>query len=157
PEHVQRHHLYARFVTMALHDLGYVPFEEPFPVVRLGGFIVHRGAKMSKSRGNVVTPDEYIARHGADVLRGALLFSAPWQDGGDFQLDAVAGIERFLGRLWRLPSAPDAPDADGFVIDGTVRDVGDAIERLRFNVAIARLMEALPNVRSRGSKRVLVR
>ena len=76
-EHVQRHHLYARFVTMALHDLGLVPFEEPFPRVRLGGLIAKDGAKMSKSRGNVVTPDDYIERHGADALRCALLFSAP--------------------------------------------------------------------------------
>jgi leucyl-tRNA synthetase len=157
PEHVQRHHLYARFVTLALHDLGHVPFEEPFPVVRLGGFIVHRGAKMSKSRGNVVIPDEYVARHGGDVLRCALLFSAPWQDGGDFQLDAIAGVERFFARLWRLSDADDAPDADGYVIDRTIRDVEDAIERLRFNVAIAKLMQALPNVRSHSSRRALVR
>ena len=59
---MQRHHLYARFVTMALFDVGLVGFEEPFPRVRLGGFIVYRGAKMSKSRGNVVTPDEFLQR-----------------------------------------------------------------------------------------------
>jgi leucyl-tRNA synthetase len=157
PEHVQRHHLYARFVTMALHDLGHVPFAEPFPRIRLGGFIVHRGAKMSKSRGNVVTPDAYVARHGGDVLRGALLFSAPWEEGGDFQLDAVAGIERFFARLWRWVGAPDAPDAEGYVVDRTVRDVGEAIERLRFNLALAKLMEAVPHARSGGSKRVVVR
>jgi leucyl-tRNA synthetase len=80
PEHVQRHHLYARFVTMALSDLGLIGFEEPFERIRLGGFIVWKGAKMSKSRGNVVTPDEYLDRHGADVTRCALLFSAPWED-----------------------------------------------------------------------------
>ena len=157
PEHVQRHHLYARFVTMALHDIGHVPFEEPFPTLRLGGFIVHRGAKMSKSRGNVVTPDEYVARHGGDVLRCALLFSAPWQDGGDFQLDAVAGVERFFARLWRLIDSEDAPDADGYVMDRTIRNVSDAIERMRFNIAIAKLMEAFPNVRSRDAKRTLIR
>ena len=102
PEHVQRHHLYARFVTMALFDLGLVGFEEPFPCVRLGGFIVYGGAKMSKSRGNVVTPDEFLHRHGADVLRCALLFSAPWEDGGGFRLESIAGIERFFAKLWRL-------------------------------------------------------
>ena len=69
PEHVQRHHLYARFVTMALFDLGLLPFEEPFPRIRLGGMIVKDGAKMSKSRGNVITPDEYVDAHGSDVLR----------------------------------------------------------------------------------------
>jgi leucyl-tRNA synthetase len=112
---------------------------------------------MSKSRGNVVTPDEYIARHGGDALRCALLFSAPWQDGGEFQLDAVAGIERFFARLWRLGDAHDAPDADGSVIDRTIRDVEDAVKRLRFNIAIAKLMEALPNIHSHSSKRTLVR
>jgi leucyl-tRNA synthetase len=112
---------------------------------------------MSKSRGNVVTPDEYVARHGGDVLRCALLFSAPWQDGGDFQLDAVAGVERFFARLWRLTESEDAPDGDGYVIDRTIRDVTAAIERLRFNIAIAKLMEALPHIRSHNTKRVLVR
>jgi leucyl-tRNA synthetase len=155
PEHVQRHHLYARFVTMALHDLGQVGFEEPFPTIRLGGFIVHQGAKMSKSRGNVVTPDEFVERHGSDVLRCALLFSAPWEAGGDFQLDAIAGIERFFIRVWRVVTGPD-DDADAS-LDRVVRDIGDAIERLHFNVGLARLMELTPQARSDKSKRVLVR
>jgi leucyl-tRNA synthetase len=156
PEHVQRHHLYARFVTMALYDLGLVGFEEPFPRVRLGGFIVLGGAKMSKSKGNVVTQDDYIERHGSDVLRCALLFSAPWEDGGDFQLDAIAGVERFFTKVWRLFEAPEdpggpapatapAPDED-VELHGLVRDVEDAIERLRFNVGIARLMAYLSKV-----------
>ena len=111
PEHVQRHHLYARFVTMALHDLGLVPFEEPFPRVRLGGLIAKDGAKMSKSRGNVVTPDDYIDRHGADVLRCALLFAAPWEQGGEFSDDAIVGIERFFARVWRAVTGPDRDTA----------------------------------------------
>ena len=93
---------------MALHDLGLVPFEEPFPRVRLGGLIAKDGAKMSKSRGNVVTPDDYIDRHGADVLRCALLFSAPWEQGGEFSDDAIVGIERFFARAWRAVTGPDA-------------------------------------------------
>ena len=98
PEHVQRHHLYARFVTMALHDLGLVDFDEPFPRVRLGGLIIKEGAKMSKSRGNVVGPDPYVRAHGSDVLRCALLFTCPWESGGDFHDDTISGIERFFGR-----------------------------------------------------------
>lgn len=155
PEHVQRHHLYARFVTMALHDLGLIGFEEPFPCIRLGGFIVHGGAKMSKSRGNVVTPDEFTARYGIDVLRCALLFSAPWEAGGQFQLDAIAGIERFFARVWRVVTAPDTDESGP--IDRAIRDVGVAIERLHFNVALARLMELTPGAHSAGTKRVLVR
>ena len=157
PEHVQRHHLYARFMTMALHDLGFVGFEEPFPRIRLGGIIVHQGAKMSKSRGNVVTPDDYIAVHGADVLRCALLFSAPWQEGGEFQLNAVAGISRFFTRLWRIVARPPTADPAAATVARVVRDVTTAVERMRFNVALARLMEFAPLAGSRPAQAVLVR
>jgi leucyl-tRNA synthetase len=157
PEHVQRHHLYARFVTMALHDLGHLPFEEPFPRIRLGGMIVKDGAKMSKSRGNVITPDEYVDAHGADVLRCALLFSAPWEKGGDFVDDAIAGIERFFARLWRAVTAPDRDAAPRGVVDRAIVDVTDAIERLAFNVAIARLMELVPHIGSTNDKRAIVK
>ena len=157
PEHVQRHHLYARFVTMALHDLGFVGIEEPFPRVRLGGIIVHQGAKMSKSRGNVVTPDDHIARHGADVLRCALLFSAAWQDGGEFQLDAIAGITRFFARLWRIVESPPGNDPAPAATARVVREVTTAVERMRFNVALARLMEFAHEAGSRQSQSVLVR
>ncbi|MGH9235319.1 MAG: class I tRNA ligase family protein [Acidimicrobiales bacterium] len=157
PEHVQRHHLYARFVTMALHDLGLIPFDEPFPRVRLGGLIVKDGAKMSKSRGNVTTPDQYVDAHGSDVLRCALLFTAPWEQGGEFSGDAIAGIERFFARLWRVVTGPDGQPPDPGVVDRAVADVGEAIERLTFNVAIARLMELTPRARSAEAKRVLAR
>lgn len=162
PEHVQRHHLYARFLTMALCDLGLVPFAEPFPHMRLGGLIVKGGTKMSKSRGNVVSPDGYTSVHGADVLRCALLFTCPWESGGDFHDESIAGIERFFARLWKLvaavtdasdatvPEAPTSgPSAEAVsdpVVARAVVAVGDAIERLRFNVAIARLMEAVDSI-----------
>jgi leucyl-tRNA synthetase len=157
PEHVQRHHLYARFVTMALHDLGLVGFDEPFPRVRLGGLIVKDGAKMSKSRGNVVTPDQFVDAHGSDVLRCALLFSAPWEQGGEFSGDAIAGVERFFARLWRVVTGPDGEPPAAGVVDRAVAGVGEAIERLTFNVAIARLMELTPHARTAEAKRVLVR
>jgi len=125
-EHVRRHHLYARFVTMALHDLGYLEFEEPFAHLRLHGLIdavnveTGRREKMSKSRGNVVTPDEYIERFGADVLRLALLFAGPYEDGGAFtqvrdaetgeirREGSIAGIIRFLERCHDLADPEDA-------------------------------------------------
>jgi len=157
PEHVQRHHLYARFVTMALYDLGLVPFEEPFPRVRLGGLITKQGAKMSKSRGNVVTPDEYVEAHGSDVLRCALLFSAPWEQGGEFVDDSIAGIERFFGRVWRTVNGPDGEPPGQDVVDRAIAAVGVAIGQLRFNVALARLMELAPVARSAEAKRVLVK
>ncbi len=157
PEHVQRHHLYARFVTMALHDLGLVPFEEPFPTIRLGGMIVKDGAKMSKSRGNVITPDDYIDRHGADALRCGLLFSAPWDQGGEFTDDAIAGIERFFARAWRSITSPDGDGPEEPATARVVAAVAEAIERFAFNVGLARLMEFLPHVRSAQAKRVFVR
>jgi leucyl-tRNA synthetase len=147
PEHVARHHLYARFVTMALHDLGLVPFDEPFPSIRLHGFLRKDGAKMSKSRGNVVVPDEYMARVGADTLRMYLLFMAPFEEGGDWSDAGLAGIERFTARAWRLVTNPPDQPGDGRVdlrpLDRAVAQVGDDIERLKFNTAIATLMELL--------------
>ena len=150
PEHVARHHLYARFVTMALHDLGLVPFDEPFPRIRLHGFLRKDGAKMSKSRGNVVVPDEYMARVGADTLRIYLLFMAPFEEGGDWSDAGLAGIERFTARAWRLVTearSTPQPPGDGPVdlrpLDRAVAEVGDDIERLKFNTAIATLMELL--------------
>ena len=164
PEHVQRHHLYARFLTMALHDLDLVPFEEPFPRIRLGGLLVKDGAKMSKSRGNVVSPDGYLARHGSDVLRCALLFTCPWEAGGDFHEDTIAGIERFFARVWHAVTGPGAPGSRGrratseadALTEATIAAATSAIERLRFNVAIARLMELSDSAHSPRAKRVLV-
>jgi leucyl-tRNA synthetase len=162
PEHVQRHHLYARFMTMALHDLDLVAFEEPFPRIRLGGLLVRGGAKMSKSRGNVVSPDLYTDEHGSDVLRCALLFTCPWEAGGEFHSETVAGIERFFTRVWNTVTGPTerrgvAGDEADPVTEGAIVAVTEAIERLRFNVAIARLMELSYAVNSERAKSVLVR
>ena len=154
-EHVQRHHLYARFLTMAMHDLGLVPFEEPIPRVRLGGLIELAGAKMSKSRGNVVSPDVYIAEHGIDVLRCSLLFSAPWGRGGEFSDRSIAGIERFFARCWRAVEHPHE-ESNGDIA-GVISSVTRAVERMSFNVALARLMEFVDQARSAEAKSVLVR
>jgi leucyl-tRNA synthetase len=145
-EHVVRHHLYARFVTRALHDLGLVPSAEPFPRVRLHGFITLAGSKMSKSRGNVVNPDRYLDEVGADVLRMSLLFCGPWEEGGEFSDAGVAGMQRFLLRAWRLLSEVGGSGAGGVdmrPLDRAVASVERSIERLKFNTAISALMEAV--------------
>jgi leucyl-tRNA synthetase len=143
-EHVARHHLYARFVTMALHDLGLVPFAEPFPRLRLHGFLLAEGRKMSKSRGNVVNPDAYVERVGADVLRMYLSFCGDWEQGGDFTDAGLRGIERFVGRVRRVLTRP-SPSGPGGEVDlrpfhRAVDAIGRDLERLKFNTAISHLM-----------------
>ncbi|MGH2410189.1 MAG: class I tRNA ligase family protein, partial [Chloroflexota bacterium] len=165
-EHVRRHHLYARFTAMVLHDLGILPFEEPFTRLRLHGLllvleeermtdpvtgeekVVPTIQKMSKSRGNVVNPDDYIERYGADVLRLYLLFAGPYQEGGVFSDRGVAGISRFVTRLWGRLDEIDAHTAPGGADreweptqHRTIKRVGDDIAALKFHTAIAGLME----------------
>jgi leucyl-tRNA synthetase len=143
-EHVMRHHLYARFVARALHSLGCIDFEEPFPNLCLHGLLIKDGAKMSKSRGNVVVPDDYVAQVGADNLRMYLLFCGTWTEGGDFRDDGLAGMVRFYRRVWRLITSEHKPGAGGVdlkTLDKTISRVQDGIENLKFNTAIASLME----------------
>jgi leucyl-tRNA synthetase len=144
PEHVMRHHLYARFLTHALHDLGLVPFAEPFPRLRVHGMVVLAGAKMSKSRGNVVNPDDYVDRVGADNLRLYLLFCGDWREGGEFSDEGLRGVVRFTNRLWALLTRPHRPGPGGVYLaplDRAVARVGRELERFKFNTAIAALME----------------
>jgi leucyl-tRNA synthetase len=143
-EHVMRHHLYARFLARALHDLGLIDFQEPFPRLCLHGLLVKDGAKMSKSRGNVVVPDDYITQVGGDNLRMYLLFCGSWTEGGDFRDDGLAGIVRFSARVWRLLCGAHEPGPGGIdlsVLDKTIGRVQRDIENLKFNTAIASLME----------------
>jgi leucyl-tRNA synthetase len=151
-EHAVLHLLYARFVTMVLHDAGYLDFEEPFTRFRAHGMIVREGAKMSKSRGNVVNPDQYIDEWGADAFRTYLMFLGPFEEGGDFRDKGISGVKRFLDRLWR--SVHDArrdgsPDpAVERKLHQTIRKVGDDIARLSYNTAVAAMMEYMNTLRA---------
>jgi leucyl-tRNA synthetase len=143
-EHVVRHHLYARFTTMVLHDLGYLPFEEPFARLRLHGFVTKDGAKMSKSRGNVVIPDDYISRVGADAFRAYLLFMGPYDQDNDFSDKNLVGVTRFLERVWRLiadPTAATGPGTDLRPMHRFIKRVTDELEGYQYHTAIAGLME----------------
>ncbi len=143
-EHVVMHHLYARFITMVLHDLGHLPFEEPFKRLRLHGFVTKDGAKMSKSRGNVVNPDDYIKRVGSDAFRTYLLFMGPFDQDNDFSDQNLVGVTRFLDRVWRLTTDPaPAPGAgtDMRPLHRYVKRVTDELGRYQFHTAIAALME----------------
>jgi leucyl-tRNA synthetase len=151
-EHAVLHLLYSRFVTMVLHDAGILDFEEPFPRFRAHGLIIREGAKMSKSKGNVVNPDEYIESWGADAFRTYLMFLGPYEEGGDFRDRSISGPRRFLDRLWasvqsmRTDGAPDP--AVMRKLHQTIRKVGEDIPRLSYNTAIAAMMEYINVLRS---------
>jgi leucyl-tRNA synthetase len=151
-EHAVLHLLYSRFITMVLHDAGLLPFDEPFTKFRAHGTIVRDGAKMSKSRGNVVNPDEYIEAWGADSFRAYLMFLGPYEEGGDFQDRGISGVKRFLDRLWSSAleaQRTGAPDAGVMrKLHKTIRKVTEDIPSLNYNTAIAAMMESMKSLRT---------
>jgi leucyl-tRNA synthetase len=154
-EHAVLHLLYARFITMVLHELGHVHFDEPYKRFRAHGLIVKDGAKMSKSRGNVVIPDEYINKWGADTFRMYLMFLGPFQEGGDFQDSGISGPRRFLDKVWALVGDACRTHADDEVrhetlvkYHQTVKRVSEGMEELRYNTSIAALMELVNALRA---------
>jgi leucyl-tRNA synthetase len=153
-EHATMHLLYTRFFTKALRDLGVVHFDEPMLRLFNQGIVLGPdGEKMSKSRGNVVNPDEYVDKYGADTVRGYLMFIGPWDPGGPWDPSAIEGIHRFLYRAWSVVTEePDThqmmamPTSEELrVIERkqhqTILKVTDDLEHFRFNTAIAALME----------------
>lgn len=153
-EHAVLHLLYSRYVTMVLHDLGFIHFEEPFRKFRAHGMIVKDGAKMSKSRGNVVIPDEYIAKWGADTFRMYLMFLGPFQEGGDFRDEGISGPRRFLDKVWALVTDCLRDDAHGETahavqvkLHQTTKKVTENLEALQYNTAIAAMMELVNTLR----------
>ncbi len=158
-EHAILHLLYARFFTKVLYDLGYVGFAEPFARLFTQGMIYYQGAKMSKSKGNVVAPDEMVDRYGADTLRLYVLFMGPAADDAEWSDHGIEGQRRFLDRVWRLvagqegdslverPSREalaDEPAALALVrkAETTVAKVtGDIGERFSFHTAISAIQE----------------
>ena len=101
-EHAILHLMYARFFTKALADMDLVGFLEPFANLFTQGMITHQGAKMSKSKGNVISPPTYVERHGADTARCYILFLGPPEQDADWSDSGVGGVHRFLARVWRL-------------------------------------------------------
>ncbi len=148
-EHAVMHLFYVRFFIKALCDMGLVDFREPFNRLFNQGIIVHEHQKMSKSRGNVVTPDEYVTELGADTVRVYLMFLGPWEQGGDWSDTGINGASRWLNRVWNLvledyTAKTESDDARTELLrttHQTIRKVTDDIERLRFNTMIAALME----------------
>ena len=156
-EHAVLHLLYSRFVVMALHDMGCLDFEEPYHRFRAHGMIIREGAKMSKSKGNVIVPDPIIERYGADTFRVYLMFLGPFIEGGDYQDRGISGPHGFLHRLWEsvVPENGELPteDIDPGVerkLHQTIARATEQIAALRYNTAIAAMMEYLNSVRSGG-------
>ncbi|HEY5198219.1 MAG TPA: leucine--tRNA ligase [Solirubrobacteraceae bacterium] len=165
-EHAILHLMYARFFTKALADLGHLDFQEPFAALFTQGMITRDGHKMSKSKGNVVSPGPLVARYGVDTARAYILFIGPPDQDADWSDEGLEGVHRFLGRLWRLaaetasaapasgdsgsaageaPSAPQGPDLElvrkaHWAIDKVTHDMDG---RFAFNTAIAAVMELI--------------
>ncbi len=151
-EHAVMHLLYARFFNKALRDLGLVEFDEPYLRLFNQGIIIADHQKMSKSRGNVITPDPYVQDLGADVVRTYLMFLGPWDQGGDWSDSGINGMARWINRVWDLAqrdaSTLDSQPADEEAVRTLIRTthktvkkvVGD-LERFKFNTALAAMME----------------
>jgi len=149
-EHSVLHLLYSRFITMVFKDAGLINFEEPFTRFRAHGLLIKEGAKMSKSKGNVVNPDEYIKRFGADTLRTNLMFLAPFEQGGDFRDAGIVGVARFIERIWRLGQSVVEKRSKKLtcerVIHKTIKKVTEDIKLLQYNTAISALMICLNEI-----------
>ena len=148
-EHAVLHLMYTRFITMALHDMGLISFSEPFKIFKAHGLLIKDGSKMSKSKGNVINPDEYLDNYGADTFRTYLMFLGPYQDGGDFRDAGITGVRRFYDRMWRYTRQTTFSDEPATnlgllaLLHGKTKEVTNDLAALQYNTAIARLMELL--------------
>lgn len=155
-EHAILHLLYARFITKVLHDLGYLDFEEPFSSLLNQGMVILDGAKMSKSKGNLVYFSEELDAYGVDAVRLTMAFAGPPEDDIDWRDVSPVGSQKFLARAWRLSG--DVTSAPGTSPEGGDRelrralhrflaDIPGLIEAFKFNVAVARTMEMVNHTR----------
>jgi leucyl-tRNA synthetase len=151
-EHATMHLIYTRFFTKVMRDLGIVDFDEPMLMLRNQGIILGEdGEKMSKSRGNVIAPDDLVERYGADTVRGYLMFGWRWDQGGPWDSQGIEGVVRFLNRVWDCvlePGYVGEEQADADAVRDLRRRVHQAIRRgtedmeaFSFNTYVANLME----------------
>ena len=157
PEHACMHLLYARFITKALRDMGYLSFDEPFKSLTHQGLILGPdGLKMSKSKGNTISPDDYIQEYGADVFRMYLMFGFAYVEGGAWSDDGIKSVARFVDRIERyLTICREAIEAGtnnkdtmdkaekelNFWLNNAIKGVTEDADKMQFNTAIARMME----------------
>lgn len=157
PEHACMHLLYARFMTKALRDMGYLNFDEPFKSLRHQGLILGPdGQKMSKSKGNTISPDDYISKYGADVFRLYLMFGFDYVDGGAWSDDGIKAMAKFVDRVERILSKctnyiklggkskktiDKAEKELNYVRNFSIKGISEDAEKFQFNTCIARIME----------------
>jgi leucyl-tRNA synthetase len=164
-EHATMHLLYTRFFTKAMRDVGLLTISEPMTRLFNQGIILGPDSqKMSKSRGNVVNPDDYVRTVGADAVRIYLMFIGPWDQGGPWSLEGIEGASRWLGRVWTLAVDPamEVQDPDSELarsvqrsVHQTIRRVTDDLEGFRFNTMVAALMELTTTLaRAKASQRI---
>jgi len=149
-EHATMHLLYARFVTKALRDMGYLNFNEPFKRLFHQGTITKDGAKMSKSRGNTVSPDDFIENYGSDTFRCYLMFMGPYDEGGDWNDKGITGIFRFLSKIINIcekDEGDSSPEAQK-VIHKTIKGVTEDLDKIKFNTALSKMMECMNELTS---------
>ena len=146
-EHAVMHLLYVRFFTKAIRDMGLINFGEPFKKLFNQGVILMDHIRMSKSRGNVVNPDDYVTNLGADTVRAYLMFVGPWDQGGEWDDSGISGVSRWLNRIWNLvageykSSGSGGDDELARTTHHTIKKVTQDIERLHFNTMVSALME----------------
>jgi leucyl-tRNA synthetase len=144
-EHAVLHLMYTRFITMALHDLGLINFTNPFKRFRANGMILKDGKKMSKSKGNVVSPEEYGVKVGYDALKTYLLFLGPLSEDRSFTDSGVQGCKRFVEKIYRLEEKvkKDYTDSDKVIrkLHQTINIVAKDFTDQKYNTSVARLME----------------
>jgi len=167
-EHAVLHLMYTRFLTMAFKEIGLIDFEEPFKKFKAHGLLIKDGTKMSKSKGNVVNPDEHFDKYGADTFRMYLMFLGPFQEGGDFRDEGIIGVRKYLERVWRWILETETAEAScsdtealGILHRG-IKKITNDLENLRYNTAVAALMEMLnaltaANITNRDVKEIYLR
>ena len=155
-EHAVMHLLYARFFTKALYDMGLIHFDEPFTRLVHQGIITAKGAKMSKTKGNVVNPDKFVQEYGSDTFRMYMMFMGSYEEGGDWSDEGIIGINRFLKRIYRvvhetMDNSPSGGELQRFAkvnwqMHYTIKHVTHDLNRFHFNTAISRIMELVNEI-----------